>query len=654
MRGALGVFFSALFLTLIMAAPVLQAPADRLFGREIVGRHEAPFVVISQFEHPRLPGLYTQPATDYVGAGIAALVGNGVVAYNFLVLASFPLAALFAYLFAFHLTGSRAASWLAGLLYAFAPYHLAQSAYHPHGAQTQWLPLFLLALWLSLERWSPRRALLVGLSLALVVLSNFYYGLMAALLTPFALLGFWLAQRTNPEGSVRGLKKTILTLGGAAILGGAYVLAVAPGVLSSPDSLAFPREDLVQYGARWWSYVTPPVEHPILAQWAGRVWARHGIGGLLEQQITVGVGLLALAGIALACRFGGHKQGGLSSAPGLAVLGAAAFVFSLSPPPEPGPLDLAWPATLVYRVLPMFRAYARFGVIVFLAVVILAVIGGACLWRRRTLGPRILAAGLLMLAAVELTPLPPLRWREILPTQAHRWMASQPAPWQLLDCRTANTAVAQSIARFLHQPTSLLTASLSDCAEPGLPGRLAAKGFSHLLLRRGSAEDLWLDDRNLPEGLVEERRFEDSRLLRIGAPPATVYVDLWRGFSWREYAGDRTFRWLGPSGEWRLVNGAAMPLEGRLELELWALGGARDLDFSLDGAPLATLRVEEQPGWHVAGPMALGPGAHRLGWRPGGAPVVPDDVLGNGDTRRLTVAVGGWRWRQLAMPAVAD
>ncbi len=79
-----------------MAWPVLRQPDSRLFGSEIVGRHVDPFIAIGQFESPRRPGVYTQPATDYLGAAVAALTGDGVTAYNAVVLATFPLAALFA------------------------------------------------------------------------------------------------------------------------------------------------------------------------------------------------------------------------------------------------------------------------------------------------------------------------------------------------------------------------------------------------------------------------------------------------------------------------------------------------------------------------------------------------------------------------------
>ncbi len=330
-RGALGLALVASLVTLAMAAPVLVAPTSRLFGAEIVGRHEAPFIVANQFENPRAPGLYTQPVTDYLGAAIAWCTGDGIAALNLMTLATFPLAALFTYLLAYRLTGSRPASWLSGLLYAFAPFHLAQSAYHPHGAQTQWLPLYLLAVWLCLERAGAARLTLLTFSLGLVALSNYYYGLFAVVLTPFALFGFWLVQKRSSGRHPRGVSGTLLALGALAAAGLVYVLAVAPAALERRDQLAFPRSDLALYGARWSSYLTPPVGHPLVGARVEELWASRGLGGMLEQQITVGFGLLLLAGFALAAYWRSDRKGDLQATPALVLIGLAAFAVSLAP-----------------------------------------------------------------------------------------------------------------------------------------------------------------------------------------------------------------------------------------------------------------------------------------------------------------------------------
>src|SRR5688572_24925033 len=105
-----------------MAAAVLRAPSERMFGMEIVGRHHDPFTVMQQFERPITVGMYSQPVTDLTGT-LLARVTNPVAAYNWLILLSFPLAAVAAYLLARHLALSRSAATIAALAYAFSPFH---------------------------------------------------------------------------------------------------------------------------------------------------------------------------------------------------------------------------------------------------------------------------------------------------------------------------------------------------------------------------------------------------------------------------------------------------------------------------------------------------------------------------------------------------
>ena len=93
----------ALLLTSLIAAPVLVAPSQRVFGMESVGRHHDPFTVMQQFEQPGAATIYTQPVTDYAGAMLARVTG-GVAASSCLVLLSFPPSAIAAFLLARHLS----------------------------------------------------------------------------------------------------------------------------------------------------------------------------------------------------------------------------------------------------------------------------------------------------------------------------------------------------------------------------------------------------------------------------------------------------------------------------------------------------------------------------------------------------------------------
>jgi uncharacterized membrane protein len=218
----LGVSAVATAITLVMAAPVLRAPSEQVFGAAIVGRHHDPFTVMQQFERPIRVGMYSQPVTDITGAVISRVAGP-VAAYNWLILLSFPFAAATTYLLARHLALSPAASAVAALAYAFSPFHLAHAAYHPHIAQTQWVPLYLLALWRCLDAATPVAVAFLGVATLAVTLSNFYGGLIAAVITPVAVAAYWLVMRPVNRRATHALSVTVLSLVLMAAAGLAYV-----------------------------------------------------------------------------------------------------------------------------------------------------------------------------------------------------------------------------------------------------------------------------------------------------------------------------------------------------------------------------------------------------------------------------------------------
>src|SRR3954449_855876 len=175
---------------MVIAVPVIRSPSERIFGLEIVGRHHDPFTVMQQFAGSASVGVYLQPVTDVTGAAIARWT-SAVAAYNWLVLLTFPMSAAAAYLLARPLALPPPGAWVAALLFAFSPFHLAHAAYHPHIAQTQWLPLYFLALWTSLDLAAPRRMGMLAVAIAGVALSNFYGGMIAAVMTLPSVAAYW-------------------------------------------------------------------------------------------------------------------------------------------------------------------------------------------------------------------------------------------------------------------------------------------------------------------------------------------------------------------------------------------------------------------------------------------------------------------------------
>ena len=96
-------------------------------------------------------------------------------AYNVMVLFSFVIGGLTAFLLAFYLSRSYWGSLLAGFIFTFSNYHFAHAEGHMQLVSLEWIPLFLL-LWLMLMT-KPSIHVGLGAALALfgVVLCDYYY-----------------------------------------------------------------------------------------------------------------------------------------------------------------------------------------------------------------------------------------------------------------------------------------------------------------------------------------------------------------------------------------------------------------------------------------------------------------------------------------------
>jgi hypothetical protein len=108
--------------------------------------------------------------------------GNPILSYNLLFLSTFVLSGLGMYLLLRELTGNAAAAFVAGLVFAFAPYRLPQSS-HLQVLSAQWMPFVLYGVTRYFE--SRRLRPLAGAALALV-LQNLSSGYHLLYFPPFA------------------------------------------------------------------------------------------------------------------------------------------------------------------------------------------------------------------------------------------------------------------------------------------------------------------------------------------------------------------------------------------------------------------------------------------------------------------------------------
>ncbi|HEY7790464.1 MAG TPA: hypothetical protein VIC33_08140 [Vicinamibacterales bacterium] len=142
--------------------------------------------------------------------------GNLVLCYNLLVLSTFVLCGLGAYLFVREATGRSWPALLAGLLYAFAPYRFTQLA-HVEMLSAQWLPFALYAL---LRYFRARRGGALAGAVAAIVLQNlsctaylvFLLPILAFVVAQIAWRDLWRDGRMWSDLAIAGLVVTIATL----------------------------------------------------------------------------------------------------------------------------------------------------------------------------------------------------------------------------------------------------------------------------------------------------------------------------------------------------------------------------------------------------------------------------------------------------------
>ncbi len=638
LQGLLVAGAIATALTLLIAWPVVVAPNEVIFGHEILGRQPDAYALIHQFGGGAPAGYYGQPLTDFLGRSLATIV-SPVFAFNLVVLLTFPLTAMATYAFARYLFDSHAGALVAGLAFAFAPMHLAQAAYHADLAQLQWLPLFFLALVALVDRVTVLRVVAFAAATLCLIFSSYYWALVGALLAPVALTAFWVI-RPDADRNLKPVVAPAVIIAALAIGLGWYMKANHLGPFVVPDGVPMPIEEVAFYRARWWSYLIPSVDHPLLGAWATETQGRRNINlEMLEQQISIGFSflLLAVAGLLLAAvRL--DRRWRLVAA--VAAVAIAAFAISVSPSNGSCDASLA-PGCLMHPLLPALRDYGRFAAVVGLMVSVAAGAGVMLLLQGGT-GGKVIAVALLALGTFEFLPLP-ARAHDVLPSSGHRWIAGEASAQRTLDC-FPNIASEQSIPWLMPRPISLLGPAVPTCGDPQLGEKLAALDYTHVIAReRNTTSRL---PKPLPPGITVVKELADATVYGVSKtlpPLALVSAD---GFYPWEHTGDDWWRWMSPTGTMVMRNSTTKTMRVELSLDLIAIGGPRTLSLTVDGAPGGTAPVPVTRTVHTFGPFDLAPGDHRFIFAADGPPLKPSDVEDSKDNRQLTVAFRNDRWSE--------
>jgi F5/8 type C domain len=175
-------------------------------------------------------------------APIQWLTANPVLAYNVVFLLSYVLCGIAAYLLAFEATGRRDAAWLAGVVFAFAPYRVEQGA-HVQVLAAYGMPAALAAAHAYLRSGRTRWLAAGAAATLLQGLSNGYYLLFFPVLAAAWILWFGskAAWRRTAAIALAGTGATALAL---PILLHYRAVHAYYGFVRSPDEIAAFSADL--------------------------------------------------------------------------------------------------------------------------------------------------------------------------------------------------------------------------------------------------------------------------------------------------------------------------------------------------------------------------------------------------------------------------
>ncbi len=384
---------------------------------------------------------------------ILSFLMTPVLNFNLQIFINFILSSLFAYLLAFHLTRDKIASILSGVIFGFCPYQFVRSWQHLGLTYNQWVPLALYSAILLKEKTVNKNLILFILSLLL--LFSFDYSI--AYLGSITLLAFFFYILFY-NWRIKFFKEKYLFIEDLKYFKRVLFIGIITFVILSPQFFSVIRKimfsplssssvwnphyrqfkDLFEQSAKLLSYTLPATVHPVFGRFTEGFIGSFLYGdSFTEHTLYLGWTPLILAFLAVKrwrksrkSRIAGHEPRTTDFNIGFFItLAFVAWFFSQPPWWKIGPVKIYMPSFFMYKIMPMFRAYCRFGIVVMLAVAVLAGFGLKFLLERfKTRGTRALVSFLFYgLVLFEFWNYPPFKVIDVSRVPAvYYWLRQEP------------------------------------------------------------------------------------------------------------------------------------------------------------------------------------------------------------------------------------
>jgi hypothetical protein len=524
-RRSVRVALAALFFAVVLLAwfhrlvfnlndAVLYGPNDESYGIRTYWsasyQHQNPFTQTRDTLNGAPEGLPLASAVQIANAvipgviwGLHYLVGF-TAASNIFLLGGIMLTATSFYLLLDYLGFHPFAAVFGGYALAFNPWMLERAGAGHSGFMQAWIfPLMVVTMLHAHRRHNVTSAILVGLCLALSFYVSSYYGLLAGLVfVVFWALDFGMQQTW-------GDRLWSFTLFDISLV--TAVIAFIPPLIawheqrrSVAAGVSNPVQDLQNLGATIQSYFVPSFRNPLLGRITEHLYPRAEFIWS-ENTLYLGWSLIILALVGAYWTY--RRDPGFNWAPqtryfvvAMMILAPAAFLCSLQRKTGIFGLEIPMPSYLMSQFTTFWRVFARFGLLVTMALAALAAVTLTIVARRYRRGWLIACAAILLLGFEYYDGVLPIY--KLQETAYSKWIGRQP-PGIVANypMPTDNPAAIRLLARTFfqqvynkHPEFMLFGSGYGDTREdairiltryvtdPLTPGILKAEGVKYVLL----------------------------------------------------------------------------------------------------------------------------------------------------------------------------
>jgi hypothetical protein len=706
------VTFFYIFLTLILTAPLILYFSSSIYGYpgdhfaslwwDWWQQHAAHYGLKGNFSlligapFGSSTGDIVYPFWNIVLRTLGSLLGT-VTARNLMIFLSFPLSGLFIYLVMVALTGSDAVGLVAGVIFAFSPYHFAQAISHMSLSQVEWLALLVFFMVLSRRKHRLRNAFYLAIAFILISITNYYYGFFAVIFVLgyliFSLVWSLAHRQVDYKDSPTVSNKRRVSYYWLMILIAALIATVVilptiiplvKKVVSHQTQYSRNFSQLFVYSARLQDYFVPPIFHPVFGKYVSRFLSlRLHNSNFFEQTLFLGYTtiVLSLVGIFYIVKRAKEEQ----KFWGYFFLfwAVAAFLLSASPWVKIAGVKIFLPSYFIYELAPYFRVYARFGLHVILSLSILAGFGFFFIYQK--ISSRFwkvaLLSAILLLVVAEFINFPPPRItniNQVTKKPVYKWLKKQPGNFIVTEFPLASRIeplnsyylLGQSFHKkplfngaTLGSTADKLREEIVDTANPKTAKVLKFLGVKYVIVNRWAYAQAAVGDKLSPiyggrytvagswqynQGhfpslstkqfkLIKSFKDEDVYLVTAKAPKALAYFA--DNFGKLEEFYGHLWRWMENDGKLIIDYRGKKAVSVNLSTTATSFARQRQLEVILNGRSLGKFLIKPKLTKLVLSKIKLKPGKNLIIFksRPGAQQI--SKKLHNFDTRFVSVAI---------------